>query len=49
VSASGDGRPSLAEELNRRRTALGWTLEQVAEQVQLSVGMLLSLIETGKR
>src|ERR1700730_616125 len=31
-----------------RRTALGWTLEQVAEQAQVSVGML-SLIETGKR
>jgi transcriptional regulator with XRE-family HTH domain len=28
--------------------ALGWTLEQVAEQAQVSVGML-SLIETGKR
>jgi transcriptional regulator with XRE-family HTH domain len=40
--------PTLAEELRRRRTALGWTLEQVAEQAQVSVGML-SLIETGKR
>ena len=43
-----DGRAGLAEELRRRRTALGWTLEQVAAQDQLSVGML-SLIETGKR
>jgi chromosome segregation and condensation protein ScpB/DNA-binding XRE family transcriptional regulator len=43
-----DSGPSLAEELRRRRTALGWTLEQVAEQAQVSVGML-SLIETGKR
>jgi chromosome segregation and condensation protein ScpB/DNA-binding XRE family transcriptional regulator len=42
------GGPTLAEELRRRRTALGWTLEQVAEQAQVSVGML-SLIETGKR
>ena len=40
--------PNLAEELRRRRSALGWTLEQVAEQAQVSVGML-SLIETGKR
>ncbi|MDQ6792829.1 MAG: helix-turn-helix transcriptional regulator, partial [Candidatus Dormibacteraeota bacterium] len=48
MSAAGDGRPGLAEELRRRRTALGWTLEQVAEQAQVSVGML-SLIETGKR
>jgi transcriptional regulator with XRE-family HTH domain len=40
--------PNLAEDLRRRRTALGWTLEQVAEQAQVSVGML-SLIETGKR
>src|SRR2546427_8735665 len=32
----------------RRRTALGWALEQVAQQAQVSVGML-SLIETGKR
>ena len=48
MSASADGRPGLAEELRRRRTALGWTLEQVAEQAQVSVGML-SLIETGKR
>jgi chromosome segregation and condensation protein ScpB/DNA-binding XRE family transcriptional regulator len=47
VSAS-DGRAGLAEELRRRRGALGWTLEQVAEQAQVSVGML-SLIETGKR
>jgi chromosome segregation and condensation protein ScpB/DNA-binding XRE family transcriptional regulator len=43
-----DAGATLAEELRRRRTALGWTLEQVAEQAQLSVGML-SLIETGKR
>jgi Helix-turn-helix domain len=43
-----DGRPGIAEELRRRRTALGWTLEQVAAQAQVSVGML-SLIETGKR
>ncbi|MDQ6901089.1 MAG: helix-turn-helix transcriptional regulator [Candidatus Dormibacteraeota bacterium] len=27
---------------------MGWTLEQVAEQAEVSVGML-SLIETGKR
>jgi transcriptional regulator with XRE-family HTH domain len=46
VSAAGG--PGVAEELRRRRTALGWTLEQVAEQAQVSVGML-SLIETGKR
>src|SRR3981081_2692467 len=39
---------TLAEELRRRRMALGWTLEQVAERAQVSVGML-SLIETGKR
>ncbi|MDQ6898800.1 MAG: SMC-Scp complex subunit ScpB [Candidatus Dormibacteraeota bacterium] len=45
---NGDGRAGLAEELRRRRTALGWTLEQVAVQAQVSVGML-SLIETGKR
>jgi chromosome segregation and condensation protein ScpB/DNA-binding XRE family transcriptional regulator len=43
-----DSGPGLAEELRRRRVALGWTLEQVAEQAQVSVGML-SLIETGKR
>jgi chromosome segregation and condensation protein ScpB/DNA-binding XRE family transcriptional regulator len=43
-----EGVPNLAEELRRRRVALGWTLEQVAEQAQVSVGML-SLIETGKR
>ncbi|MDQ6898655.1 MAG: SMC-Scp complex subunit ScpB [Candidatus Dormibacteraeota bacterium] len=43
-----DASPALAEELRRRRSALGWTLEQVAEQAQVSVGML-SLIETGKR
>ena len=43
-----DSGPGLAEELRRRRTALGWTLEQVAEQAQVLVGML-SLIETGKR
>jgi transcriptional regulator with XRE-family HTH domain len=48
VSTAGDGRPGVAEELRRRRTALGWTLEQVAAQAQVSVGML-SLIETGKR
>jgi chromosome segregation and condensation protein ScpB/DNA-binding XRE family transcriptional regulator len=42
------GGSTLAEELRRRRMALGWTLEQVAEQAQVSVGML-SLIETGKR
>src|SRR5437016_9893138 len=47
MSAS-DAPATLAEELRRRRTALGWTLEQVAEQAQVSVGML-SLIETGKR
>src|SRR5439155_15446168 len=43
-----DSGPGLAEELRRRRVALGWTLEQVAEQAQVSVGML-SLIETSKR
>ena len=43
-----DAGPTLAEELRRRRMALGWTLEQVAEQAQVSVGML-SLIETVKR
>jgi helix-turn-helix protein len=43
-----DGDMNIAEELRRRRTALGWTLEQVAQQAQVSVGML-SLIETGKR
>jgi transcriptional regulator with XRE-family HTH domain len=48
VSTNGDGRAGLAEELRRRRTALGWTLEHVAAQAQVSVGML-SLIETGKR
>jgi DNA-binding XRE family transcriptional regulator len=48
VSVAGDGRRGLAEQLRRRRSALGWTLEQVAEQAQVSVGML-SLIETGKR
>src|SRR6202011_5036816 len=47
MSAS-DAPATLAEELRRRRSALGWTLEQVAEQAQVSVGML-SLIETGKR
>jgi chromosome segregation and condensation protein ScpB len=45
---SADASPTLAEELRRRRTALGWTLEQVSAQAQVSVGML-SLIETGKR
>jgi transcriptional regulator with XRE-family HTH domain len=39
-----DDKTGLAEELRRRRTALGWTLEQVAQQAQVSVGML-SLIE----
>jgi hypothetical protein len=34
VSTNGDGRAGLAEELRRRRMALGWTLEQVAEQAQ---------------
>src|SRR3989442_13604325 len=48
VVMSADGKAGLAEELRRRRTALGWTLEQVAAQAQVSVGML-SLIETGKR
>ncbi len=43
-----DAPPTLAEELRRRRIALGWSLEQVAAQAQVSVGML-SLIETGKR
>ncbi|PZR88678.1 MAG: hypothetical protein DLM67_20170 [Candidatus Nephthysia bennettiae] len=47
MSAS-DAAATVAEELRRRRTALGWTLEQVAAQAQVSVGML-SLIETGKR
>ncbi len=48
MSSVGDARAGLAEELRRRRTALGWTLEQVATQAQVSVGML-SLIETGKQ
>ena len=48
MSAAGDGRAAIAEQLRRRRTALGWTLEQVAQQAQVSVGML-SLIETDKR
>jgi transcriptional regulator with XRE-family HTH domain len=48
VSSTVEGRAGLAEELRRRRTALGWTLEQVAAQAQVSVGTL-SLIETGKR
>ncbi len=39
MSAAGDGKAGLAEELRRRRIALGWTLEQVAVQAQLSVGM----------
>src|ERR1700730_12563709 len=47
MSAS-DAPATLAEELRRRRTALGWTLEQVAEQAPVSVGMV-SLIATGKR
>jgi transcriptional regulator with XRE-family HTH domain len=46
--SSTDGRPNVAEELRRRRSVLGWTLEQGAEPAQVSVGML-SLIETGKR
>jgi transcriptional regulator with XRE-family HTH domain len=46
LSTSVDGKASLAEELRRRRSALGWTLEQVAAQAEVSVGML-SLIETG--
>jgi len=48
ISSAVEGRAGLAEALRRRRTALGWTLEQVAAQAQVSVGML-SLIETGKR
>jgi transcriptional regulator with XRE-family HTH domain len=48
LSSALDGRAGLAEELRRRRMALGWTLEQVAAQAQVSVSML-SLIETGKR
>jgi chromosome segregation and condensation protein ScpB len=47
VSAA-DAVPTVAEQLRRRRGALGWTLEQLAEQAQVSVGML-SLIETSKR
>jgi chromosome segregation and condensation protein ScpB/DNA-binding XRE family transcriptional regulator len=43
-----DAGDTLAETLRQRRMALGWTLEQVAAQAQVSVGML-SLIETGKR
>src|SRR4030088_339723 len=39
---------TIARELRRRRTALGCALAQVAEEAQVSVGML-SLIETGKR
>jgi chromosome segregation and condensation protein ScpB len=46
--SAADAPRTVAEELRRRRTALGWTLEQVAEGAQISVGML-SLIETGKR
>src|SRR2546425_10840617 len=46
--SAADATFTVAEQLRRRRTALGWTLEQVAEQAQVSVGML-SLIETGKR
>ncbi len=48
MTHAGEAVPSLAEELRRRRSALGWTLEQVADQAQVSVGML-SLIESGKR
>ena len=48
MSSALEGRAGLAEELRRRRSALGWTLEQVAAQAQVSVGML-SLIKTGKR
>jgi transcriptional regulator with XRE-family HTH domain len=47
MSAS-DAPSTVAEQLRRRRSALGWTLEQVAELAQVSIGML-SLIETGKR
>jgi transcriptional regulator with XRE-family HTH domain len=43
-----DAGDTLAETLRQRRMALGWTLEQVAAQAQVSVGMLSS-IETGKR
>jgi transcriptional regulator with XRE-family HTH domain len=43
-----DASATLAEEVRRRRSALGWTLEHVAKQAQVSVGML-SLIESGKR
>jgi transcriptional regulator with XRE-family HTH domain len=46
--SAADAASTVAEQLRRRRTALGWTLEQVAELAQISVGML-SLIETGKR
>ncbi|MDQ6742411.1 MAG: SMC-Scp complex subunit ScpB [Candidatus Dormibacteraeota bacterium] len=46
--SAADATSTVAQQLRRRRTALGWTLEQVAEQAQVSVGML-SLIETGKR
>jgi chromosome segregation and condensation protein ScpB/DNA-binding XRE family transcriptional regulator len=46
--SAADATFTVAEQLRRRRTALGWTLEQVAEQAEVSVGML-SLIETGKR
>ena len=47
ASMPGPG-PSLTEDLRRRRTALGWTLEGVANRAQVSVAQL-SLIERGKR
>jgi DNA-binding XRE family transcriptional regulator len=46
MSAS-DAPATVGDELSRRME-LGWTLEQVAEQVQVSAG-ILALIETGKR
>jgi transcriptional regulator with XRE-family HTH domain len=46
MSAS-DAPATVGDELSPRME-LGWTLEQVAEQVQVSAG-ILALIETGKR
>jgi hypothetical protein len=47
-SALGGPPGRLSHQLSSSSAALGWTLEQVAAQAQVSVGML-SLIETGKR
>jgi hypothetical protein len=49
LSVDPDAAPPRPSNSGRcRAEALGWTLEQVAEQAQASVGML-TLIETGKR